>query len=150
MKREIISMRVRSFQLSDVTLVTELLQVALSEDCYEDTRRAFARQLSFDPELIFVVEEEESVLGVLIATIDQNMGCIYRVAVHPEHRRRGVGKMLVKATEQRFQQRNISNIVVAGDEHNKAAMPLYEAMGYAGRMLEAFQKLSIAAVHSLS
>lgn len=143
-------MQVRSFQLSDATHVTNLLQIALSEDCYEDTRRAFARQLSFDPELIVVVEEEEEVLGVLIATIDQNMGCIYRVAVHPDYRRRGVGKMLVKAAEQRFQQRNISNIVVAGDEHNKLAMPLYEAMGYAGRMLEAFQKLAIATVYSLT
>ncbi|ANS76924.1 GCN5 family acetyltransferase [Paenibacillus yonginensis] len=146
-------MRVRSFQLSDATHVTELLQVSLSEECYEDTRRAFARQLSFDSGLIMVMEEEEGeagIIGVLIGTIDQNLGCIYRVAVHPEHRRRGVGKALVQAMEQRFQQRNVSKIVVAGDEHNKAAMPLYEAMGYAGRMLEAFQKLSIAAVHSLS
>ncbi|GGA50175.1 GNAT family N-acetyltransferase [Paenibacillus physcomitrellae] len=143
-------MRVRSFQLSDATHVTELLQVSLSEECYEDTRRAFARQLSFDSELIMVMEEEAGIIGVLIGTIDQNLGCIYRVAVHPEHRRRGVGKALVQAMEQRFQQRNVNNIVVAGDEHNKAAMPLYEAMGYAGRMLEAFQKLSIAAVHSLS
>ncbi|WP_223067027.1 GNAT family N-acetyltransferase [Paenibacillus caui] len=144
-------MQVRSFQLSDVTHVTDLLRVALSEECYEDTRRAFARQLSFDSELIMVVEEEDSIVGVLIGTIDrQNLGCIYRVAVHPDHRRRGVGKNLVKAMEQRFKQRNVSKIMVAGDEHNQAAMPLYEAMGYAGRMLEAFQKLSIAAVHSLS
>jgi ribosomal protein S18 acetylase RimI-like enzyme len=143
-------MQVRSFQLSDATYVTELLQVALSEECYEDTRRAFARQLSFDSGLIMVMEEEESIIGALIGTMDQNTGCIYRVAVHPEHRRRGVGKSLVQAMEQRFQQRNVSNIVVAGDAHNQAAMPLYEAMGYAGRMLEAFQKLSIAAVHSLS
>ncbi|WP_138494942.1 GNAT family N-acetyltransferase [Paenibacillus pinistramenti] len=142
-------MRVRSFQLSDVTKVTDLLQVSLSEECYEDTRRAFARQLSFDSELIMVVEEEEGIIGALIGTIDQNLGCIYRVAVHPEHRRRGVGKALVQAMEQRFQQRNVSSIMIAGDEHNKAAMPLYEAMGYAGRMLEAFQKLSIAAVHSV-
>jgi hypothetical protein len=46
--------------------------------------------------------------------------------------------------EQRFQQRKVSQIWVAGDEHNKAAMPLYEAMGYgANKILSAFQKLSI-------
>ncbi|AWB43343.1 N-acetyltransferase [Paenibacillus sp. CAA11] len=143
-------MRVRSFQLSDVNQVTELLQMALSEECYEDTKRAFARQLSYDSELIMVTEVEGEIVGALIGTIDQNFGCIYRVAVHPDYRRRGVGKALVTAMEQRFQQRKVSHIMVAGDEHNQAAMPLYEAMGYANRILEAFQKLSIAAVSSLS
>lgn len=145
------SMLIRSFQLSDVNQVMELLQVALSEDCYEDTKCAFARQLSWDSELIMVAEVEDEIKGVLIGTIDQNTGCIYRMVVHPEYRRRGVGKGLVKALEQRFQQRNVRRIMIAGDEHNKAIMPLYEAMGYgASKFLEAFQKLGIAAARTLS
>lgn len=144
-------MRIRSFQLSDANQVMELLQLALSEDCYEDTKRAFARQLSWDSELIMIAEEDDEVIGVLIGTIDQNMGCIYRLAVHPEYRRQGVGKNLIAAMEQRFQHRKIYRIFVVGDEHNKAIAPLYEAMGYgASKFLEAFQKLGIAAVHSMS
>ena len=136
-------MHVRSFQLSDASQMTELLQVALSEECYENTMGPFARQLSWDSDLIMVAEEGDLV-GALIGTIDQNQGCIYRIAVHPDYRRRGVGKTLVEAMEQRFQQRKVSQIWVAGDEHNKAAMPLYEAMGYgANKILSAFQKLSI-------
>ncbi|MNJ62433.1 Acetyltransferase YpeA [compost metagenome] len=97
-----------------------------------------------------IAEADEEVVGVLIGTIDQNLGCIYRTAVHPEYRRQGYGKNLVNAMEQRFQQRNIRRIVVAGDEHNKALMPLYEAMGYgASKFLEAFQSLGIAAARSL-
>lgn len=146
------SMRIRSFQLSDVNQVMELLQVALSEDCYEDTKRAFARQLSWDSELIMIAEVDDEIVGALIGTIDKkDLGCIYRIAIHPDYRRRGAGKSLVAAMEQRFQQRNVHRIMIAGDEHNKAVMPLYEAMGYgANKFLEAFQKLSIAAVHSLS
>ncbi|MNI73448.1 hypothetical protein D3C73_1294570 [compost metagenome] len=53
--------------------------------------------------------------------------------------------------EQRFGQYNIRQIMIAGDPHNKAIAPLYEAMGYgASKFLEAFQKLGIAAVSSLS
>ncbi|WP_434748143.1 GNAT family N-acetyltransferase [Paenibacillus amylolyticus] len=137
-------MHVRSFQLSDASQMTELLQVALSEECYENTMGPFARQLSWDSDLIMVAEEEGDLVGALIGTIDQNQGCIYRIAVHPDYRRRGVGKTLVEAMEQRFQQRKVSQIWVAGDEHNKAAMPLYEAMGYgASKIMSAFQKLSI-------
>lgn len=144
-------MRVRSFQLSDVNQVMELLQEALMEECYEDTKRAFARQLSWDSELIMIAEDEGKVIGTLIGTIDQNTGFIYRTAVHPDYRRQGVGKNLVSAMEQRFQQYNVHRIMIAGDPHNKAIAPLYEAMGYgASKFMEAFQKLSIAAVNTLS
>ncbi|GIP45308.1 hypothetical protein J45TS6_37670 [Paenibacillus sp. J45TS6] len=137
-------MNIRSFQLSDANRVTELLQVALSEDCYENTIGPFARQLSWDSDLIMVAEKDGELVGALIGTIDQNQGYIYRIAIHPDARRRGVGKALVKAVEKRFQQRKVTRVWVAGDEHNKAAMPLYEAMGYgANQIMKAFQNLSI-------
>lgn len=137
-------MHVRSFQLSDCTSVTELMQVALSEECYRNTMGPFSRQLSWDSELIMVAEEDDEIVGALIGTIEHNHGCYYRIAVHPDYRRQGIGKALVSAMEQRFQVRKVSRIMIAGDEHNQAAMPLYEAMGYgANKILEAFQKLSI-------
>ncbi|CAM3059064.1 GNAT family N-acetyltransferase [Paenibacillus sediminis] len=140
-------MHVRSFQLSDVTQVTELLQVALSEECYENTMRPFARQLSWDSDLIIIAEDEDEIVGVLIGTIDHNFGCIYRIAVHPDYRRKGIGKTLVTALEHKFQKRNVSQIYIVGDEHNQMAMPLYEAMGYGtNRILAAFQKLSIVSI----
>ncbi|GAB6992299.1 GNAT family N-acetyltransferase [Paenibacillus pini] len=139
-------MHVRSFQLSDCTSVTELLQIALSEECYENTIEPFSRQLSWDSDLIMVAEEDGDIIGALIGTIENNHGCYYRIAIHPDYRRQGVGSALVSAMESRFQQRKVSRILVAGDEHNKAIMPLYEAMGYgANKILEAFQKLSIIA-----
>jgi ribosomal protein S18 acetylase RimI-like enzyme len=139
-------MRVRTFQLGDASQVTELMQISLSEECYKETIEAFARQLSWDSDLILVAEEDEELVGTLIGTIDQNHGCYYRIAIHPDHRRKGIGKALIELMEQRFHQRKVSRIWVAGDEHNQAAMPLYEAMGYgASQILQAFQKLSILA-----
>ncbi|MCQ4087322.1 GNAT family N-acetyltransferase [Saccharibacillus sp. JS10] len=141
-------MNVRSFQLSDSSRITELLQIALSEECYEKTIGPFSRQLSWDSELILVAEDGDQLVGVMIGTIEREMGCYYRVAVHPDYRRQGIGKALVAKLEGRFQQRKVKSIFVSGDEHNSPALPLYEAMGYgANRILNAFQKLSILAVH---
>ncbi|MHA0856458.1 GNAT family N-acetyltransferase [Paenibacillus sp. CMAA1364] len=137
-------MHVRSFQLNDCTPVTELLQVSLSEECFESTIQPFSRQLQWDSDLIMVAEEDGEIVGTLIGTIENNHGCYFRIAIHPDYRRRGIGKALVTAMEQRFKQRKVSRILIAGDEQNRFAMPLFETMGYgANKIMEAFQKLSI-------
>jgi len=137
-------MHVRSFQLSDVSPVTELLQNALSEECFENTMEPFSRQLSWDSDLIVVAEEQGEIVGTLIGTIEQNHGCYFRIAVHPDFRRRGIGRSLVTAMENRFQARKVNGIFVAVDEHNAAALPLYEAMGYdENQIFKSVRKLSI-------
>ena len=85
-------MHVRSFQLSDCNPVTELLQIALSEECYENTMEPFSRQLAWDSDLIMVAEENGEIVGALIGTIERNHGCYYRIAIHPDYRRKGLAK----------------------------------------------------------
>ncbi|MFD0961309.1 GNAT family N-acetyltransferase [Paenibacillus chungangensis] len=139
-------MNVRSFQLSDYQPLTALLEEVLSEECYGLTMEAFARQLSWDSELVLVAVEHTEIVGMIIGTIDQNKGYYYRIAVSPHHRSKGVGKSLISGLRQRFQQRGVSKILIAADEHNEPVLPLYEAMGYATTdFFRSFQKLSIVA-----
>ncbi|QAY67094.1 GNAT family N-acetyltransferase [Paenibacillus protaetiae] len=139
-------MKVRSFQLSDYQLVTGLLEMVLSEECYEQTMEAFARQLSWDSELVLVAVEESEVVGIMIGTIDNNKGYYYRIAVHPHHQRQGIGKALIQSLRQRFEQRNVMKIMITADEHNEPILPLYESLGYAATdFFRSFQKLSIVA-----
>lgn len=137
-------MNVRSFQLSDYKPLTELLEEVLTTECYEQTMEAFARQLSWDSDLVLVAVKESEVVGMIIGTIDNNKGYYYRIAVSPNHQRNGVGKALVTALRQRFEQRNVSKILITADEHNEPVLPLYESMGFASTdFFRSFQKLSI-------
>ncbi|GIO13441.1 hypothetical protein J19TS2_29960 [Cohnella xylanilytica] len=122
-------MNIRAFQLSDYKSVAELLEVSLSEECCEETMSAFARQLSWDSELVLVAELEERIIGAMIGTIDHNKGYVYRIAVHPDHRRQGVGRALMAGLSHRFRQRNVFKILIAGDKHNELLLPFYEALG---------------------
>lgn len=121
-------MRIRTFQLSDYRSVAELLQVSLSEDCCEETMAALAKQLSWDSELVLIAEREDSVIGAMIGTIDRNQGYIYRIAVHPDHRGEGVARTLLSAMDQRFRQRNVFKIQIAGDKHNEKLRPFYQSL----------------------
>jgi ribosomal protein S18 acetylase RimI-like enzyme len=121
-------MQIRSFQLSDYRSVAELLKEVLSEECCEETMDAFARQLSWDSDLVLVALHEETIVGVLIGTIDHQKGYLYRVAVHPDHQRQGAGTALVSAMNARFRQRNVLKVLIAGDKHNEVLRPFYESL----------------------
>ena len=122
-------MQIRSFQLSDYRQVAELLQEVLSEECCEETMGAFARQLSWDGELILVASAEGEIAGVLIGTIDQHKGYVYRIAVGKSYQRQGIGKSLISAMHTRFRQRKVMKVLIAEDKHNKLLRPFYEALG---------------------
>ncbi|HTG70565.1 MAG TPA: GNAT family N-acetyltransferase [Candidatus Udaeobacter sp.] len=139
-------MNVRSFQLSDYRPITALLEDVLTEECYEQTMEAFARQLSWDSDLVLVAVENSEIVGMIIGTIDNNKGYYYRIAVSPLHQRKGIGKALIQALRQRFEQRHVTKILITADEHNEPVLPLYESMGYvANDFIRSFQKLSIVA-----
>jgi ribosomal protein S18 acetylase RimI-like enzyme len=139
-------MHVRSFQLSDYRPVSELMVSVLSETCYEETMEAFSRQLKWDSELVLVAEQESEIVGIIIGTIDRNRGYYYRVAVHPDHQRMGIGKTLIVALKQRFEQRNVTHIMITADEHNEPILSLYESMGYRAQdFFRSIGKLAIVA-----
>jgi ribosomal protein S18 acetylase RimI-like enzyme len=123
-------MHVRSFQLADTPSVTKLLQEVLTETCYEDTMEAFARQLSWDTELVLIAEEDEQIVGIIIGTIDHNNGYYYRIAVAELYQRKGIGRAMIEAMKQRFLQRKVNKIMVTVDVHNEIMLPIYESAGY--------------------
>lgn len=139
-------MIVRSFQLSDYADATNLMEAALSEACFRDTMEAFARQLSWDSSLVLVAQENDTVVGLVIGTIDHNNGYYYRIAVDPSHRRKGIGKSLIRALKKRFIERKVNQILIPVDVHNEPVLPVFESLGFdMDNFTRAFKKLSIVA-----
>lgn len=137
-------MIVRSFQLSDYVAITNLLEEVLSEQVPDHTMSAFARQLSWDSELVLVAQDEQEIVGVMIGTIDKNKGYYYRVAVHPGHRRKGIAKSLIQTMRERFVKRGVYQILVTLDEYNESVFPVFQSAGCCPEDISrSFQKLSI-------
>jgi len=122
-------MQIRSFQLSDYRSVAELLEEVLSEECCEETMGAFARQLSWDSELVLVAESAGALAGVLIGTIDKQKGYVYRIAVYEQYRGQGIGRALIASMRNRFNQRKVQKMLIAVDKHNEYLRSYYESLG---------------------
>lgn len=72
----------------------------------------------------------ERVVGFITVARDRGFGLIVTVDVHPEHRRRGVGRALMRAGELRLREWGITGAVLTVGMKNVAAQRLYEREGY--------------------
>jgi ribosomal protein S18 acetylase RimI-like enzyme len=95
-----------------------------------DDDGALAKLLARDPEGLLVAEHEGAIVGALIAAWDGWRGNMYRLAVVPDRRRRGVALELVRFGEQRLRARGARRISALVAEADETAASLWRAAGY--------------------
>ena len=95
-----------------------------------DTEAALLTLFESDAEAVLVAAADGDLIGVLLATWDGWRGNMYRLAVLPEWRRRGVATQLVELAHERLRAKGTRRItaLVAHDEVEAAA--LWRTAGY--------------------
>ncbi len=77
-----------------------------------------------------VAESECRITGTVIGTFDGWRGEIYRLAVLPEFRRRGVARMLVEAAENWMAEQGCQRITALVEKDHPWATGFWDAAGY--------------------
>jgi ribosomal protein S18 acetylase RimI-like enzyme len=96
-------------------------------DTAEDVRRA----LTDGRAQVLAAESGGRLVGSLIASFDGWRGNLYRLAVHPDHRRRGIARALVAAGEERLARQGARRITALVDGADARALAFWNAVGYA-------------------
>ncbi len=80
---------------------------------------------------IFFVIEQKEIMGYLVACIcDLGISAeILRIAVHPDHRGKGVAKELLEASLRIFSKDDIEEVGLKVNSANRSAVKLYEKFG---------------------
>ncbi len=123
-------LRIRNATEKDIAAVLDLWVVAGSVPTVSDSPEGLARLLATDPQALMVAELSGVLVGSLIAAWDGWRGSFYRLAVSPEHRRKGLATMLLREGERRLRERGAVRLtaIVADDE--EGAMAFWRATGY--------------------
>jgi ribosomal protein S18 acetylase RimI-like enzyme len=116
--------------VSDIPTVLGVWAASDADPTVTDDESSLRRLLHRDPEALLVVELEDAVVGTLIATWDGWRGHFYRLAVLPQHRRRGLATELVRAGEQRLRERGARRLNAIVVDGQAGATGLWSAAGY--------------------
>ena len=105
-----------------------------------DSFERVAQLVADDPEALLLAELDGELVGTVIGAWDGWRGNFYRLAVRPEHRRRGIARRLVDAAEARLLAKGAPRITALVAFDDGVAGGFWEAAGYArdpvmGRMV---------------
>ena len=92
-------------------------------------KQEFFEKISKD---IFLVFDEEEISGYLIAVCCYKniTATIMKMAVHPEHRRKGVATVLIKQTLEILKGKKIKDVCLNVEITRNPAIALYEKFGF--------------------
>jgi len=94
-----------------------------------DSHDAFAAQLAAGQRVIGV-EDAGQLIGAVLVTHDTRKGWINRLAVHPDHRRKGYATELIAAAERELREMGFRIFAVLIEADNNASQELFAQEGY--------------------
>jgi ribosomal protein S18 acetylase RimI-like enzyme len=125
------AMELRTGGVEDVDAVMALWAVAAENDGRpSDRREMVAALVARDPEALLLAFDDGVLVGSLIAGWDGWRFHLYRLAVHPSRRRRGIGAALLDAAEARFAALGATRVDAMVLDANDLGASLWRAGGY--------------------
>jgi ribosomal protein S18 acetylase RimI-like enzyme len=100
--------------------------------------------------VILVAERNGEVIGYTYSGVEGTdymslrgpAGVMYDIVVDPDHRKQGVGRMLVDATLEALKARGAPRVVLSTAERNAAAQRLFDRAGFRRTMVEMTRELN--------
>jgi ribosomal protein S18 acetylase RimI-like enzyme len=116
---------------ADAAAVLEFWSVS-AEDAHRppDSEAAVRVLVARDPDALMLAVDGEQIVGTLVAGWDGWRGHLYRLAVAPDARGRGIARLLVEAAENRFRELGVGRVDAMVLDDNDAAHPVWARLGY--------------------
>lgn len=122
---------IRDFTPADTEAVRSLWAEAGLKPSRSDTYEAMAKVATRNLGLALVaVDPRGRVIGIATGADDGRRGWVYRLAVHPEHRRGGLGRRLVAEVEARLRAGGCAKLNLLVERDNPSAIAFWQRLGY--------------------
>jgi ribosomal protein S18 acetylase RimI-like enzyme len=121
---------VRPYGARDREAVIELWQACGLIVPWNNAERDIDRKLRVNPEFFLIGEIEGEVAATCMAGYEGHRGWVNYLAVSPEHRRRGIGRLMMEAAEERLIEAGCPKLNVQIRTANRDVAQFYKSIGY--------------------
>ena len=123
-------MEFRKATATDTESILELWEVSGVSMRPTDTADSVRRAIEHPGMVFLLAEDGGKIVGSLMGAFDGWRGNMYRLVVHPGHRRRGTARMLVHRVEEVFGQWQVTRVTALVENDRPWAKQFWESVGY--------------------
>lgn len=125
------NLHIRRFKEDDREAVRNIWREQLTQNRpHHDIDLSIDRKMAYQPELFFVAELDNQVIGTVMAGYDGHRGWLYAVAVDERFKRRGIARALVAHAEEALQRLDCVKINLQVDHGRDEALEFWKALGW--------------------
>jgi ribosomal protein S18 acetylase RimI-like enzyme len=121
---------IRDATSADIAAVLELWRSSEARPSLTDNEAVVGSLLADNPGALFLADVHGKVVGAVIATFDGWRGNIYRLAVNPDYRRRGLARAMVSEAEGRLRAKGARRITALVESDHPWATGFWDGAGY--------------------
>jgi ribosomal protein S18 acetylase RimI-like enzyme len=121
---------IRAYRDSDRAELVALWQLGGLTRAWNDPDRDIDRKVAQDPGHLLVLESDDRLVGSVMVGYEGHRGWINYLVVHPDHRGRGLGRVLVHEAERRLGALGCPKVNLQVRSSNRSAIDFYRRIGY--------------------
>ena len=128
-------MNIRKMKCEDYTNVYNLWMACagMGLNNLDDSQEGITKFLQRNPDTCFVATETDIIVGVILVGSDGRRGYIYHTAVHPNYRKQGIAKKLVKKSLEALEEIGINKVALVIFKHNENGNKFWGKLGFTER-----------------
>ncbi len=132
MNFDLTQIRFRKFSINDYDAVVELWELSglpikdKGRDRFEKIQEELKRGIAH----FILADFESQLVGVALITHDGRKGWINRLAIHPNFRKKGIGRLIVEKAEEYLHNIDIEIIACLIENYNQESLEIFQKLGY--------------------